>query len=234
MQLDAKDFGPAKRDRLYWTNILLTKAEAITNITSETSACDLLEEGYTLPEIICKEAKQNTEVIIPKANTFMASKSRIDDARMTKVRKFEGNYWVSSYSVGERELMAGLPIGYVSNAVKELFEELRDNAFLKPEVTIGSNWRTFLSEELHHFRTECKFKIKPDYMPPWFCLEISTPKESDDFYNEEEYCKRLIGNGWSIPVIEYILGSLKEICEEDWSHQEYNYRYQWRPYNCND
>lgn len=42
----------------------------------------------------------------------MASKGRIDDMRMTKIKETEvGRFIKSTYSVLEREKMMGLPIG---------------------------------------------------------------------------------------------------------------------------
>lgn len=52
-----------------------------------------------------------------KANTFMASQGRLDDARMLKVKEVDGNDYVAgTFSVLERERMLGYPEGYVENA----------------------------------------------------------------------------------------------------------------------
>jgi hypothetical protein len=210
--------------------ITLSNATEITDTACEQSACSLLDGGYVMAETVCKD--DNGEIIIPKANTFMASKVRIDDDRMIKVKRKGDGYYIDKYSVSERERMLGLPIGYVSKAVKNLFKELTEKAFLRPEAEEGSNWRTLLSEELHNFRMCCEFKMKPQRKEPYFHIELSTPKEgkTTSLYNEDAYCKHLLGNGWSIPVVEYILGGLKDLCDET-SFEGYDYNYPWPPYN---
>jgi hypothetical protein len=74
----------------------------------------------------------------------MASKSRIDDMRMMKIREVSfGKFIKSSYSVSEREKMMGLPVGYVSNPMKELFCQLTMNGFYLPETEEGTTYKTW-------------------------------------------------------------------------------------------
>lgn len=56
--------------------------------------------------------------LVDKANTFMASKSRINDDRMMRVRPEGSKYVADKFSVLERERMLGFPDGYVSEACK--------------------------------------------------------------------------------------------------------------------
>eukprot|EP00594_Rhizosolenia_setigera_P011972 CAMPEP_0178972502 /NCGR_PEP_ID=MMETSP0789-20121207/21061_1 /TAXON_ID=3005 /ORGANISM="Rhizosolenia setigera, Strain CCMP 1694" /LENGTH=200 /DNA_ID=CAMNT_0020659981 /DNA_START=566 /DNA_END=1168 /DNA_ORIENTATION=- len=193
-------------------------------------ACNLLEDGYVMTETI---GKGEGDSIIPKANTFMASKSRIDDNRMIKLKCGSNDkYYKEYYSVRDRELMLGFPEGYVEKAVNSLFKSLTQDAFLKPEITPGAHWTETLPEELHHFHRRCKFKCAVAEQPPFFQLEISAPKEAKnrEFFNEEQYCKHLLGNAWSIPVTEYMLSSLREICEDKKIYENSDYRFQWKPY----
>ncbi len=263
VRLDAKDFGPCKRDRLYWTNVSdltsstlfviylplrlhslyiiflsllyqipLEKAEKYTDVASEESACKLLDHGFLMTETVVREEEGDTNVMIPKANTFMASKVRIDDDRMIKVREVGDKWVIDKYSVSERERMSGLPVGYVRMALKDLFSELRNNAFLNPEQIEGKIWADFLREDLHHFRF-CKFEMIPKGgESPYFDFKISAPTEGKvvSFYSEEDYAKHLIGNGWSLPVIEYILSGLENICTKV-THERFQYDYPWKPYN---
>ena len=72
----------------------------------------------------------------------MASRTRIDDERMTKVKPTEdGRYLKSTYSVKEREIMMGLPEGYVSKPMRELFGEIAQNGFLNPEMYLGKTYK---------------------------------------------------------------------------------------------
>ena len=245
IKFEAADFGPCKRYRLYYTNIAVRSGEEIIQVAKEQSACPLLEDNFKMAETICKK---KGIVIIPKTNTFMASKARIDDDRMMKVRKVGKKYEVGTYSVCERERMLGLPVGYVGKAVKALFNDLRDNAFKVPETSLGAHWRTTLRSQLHHFRKKSKFRMKKHKLHPFFQIMISSPIENFNeeppfenengkkpiFFDEEEYCKHLLGNGWSIPVVQHILEPLKEIILDGKAivYEGFQYNFPWAPYNC--
>lgn len=71
-----------------------------------------------------------------KANTFMASKTRLDDhPRMSKVRKSGERFFRGTYSAQEREWMMGFPNGYVSSETEKSAKHLIGNAFSVPVVT---------------------------------------------------------------------------------------------------
>mmetsp|Transcript_33065 Transcript_33065/g.48461 ORF Transcript_33065/g.48461 Transcript_33065/m.48461 type:complete len:147 (+) Transcript_33065:366-806(+) len=130
--------------------------------------------------------------------------------------------------------MQGLPIGYVSEPVKKLFDDLTQKAFVNAEQTTEKlkSWRDILDRDLWHFR-KCRFRVKPQRDVPFFNIQLSIPKEGkkkDSLLNEQQYCKHLIGNGWSIPVVEFILDGLKGVCEERKSYDGYAYNYPWLPY----
>ena len=66
------------------------------------------------------------DVDVFKANTFLASKSRVDDERMQKV-KYDDNkrhYAVETFTTNDREIMLGFPKGYVEKS-GELFNDRR-------------------------------------------------------------------------------------------------------------
>ena len=53
------------------------------------------------------------------------------------------------------------------------------------------------------------------------------------FYSEEQYCKHLIGNGWSIPVVEHLLEGLKDLFADDVilpTYSKYTNPHPWEPY----
>lgn len=64
-------------------------------------------------------------------------------------------------------------------------------------------------------------------------IELSAPQEgkkSTNFYDEEEYCKHLIGNGWSIVVVEHIMKGIKEMYPSKDFFRQYkgfNYTFPW-------
>lgn len=240
VRIDAKDFGPCKRDRFYWTNIRLESSAKIKDVASGVSMDGFLDDDYGAVARLLQD--DDEEDMAVKANTFLASLSRIDDDRMIKCkldgssgRNSSSKYQIETYSVAEREKMMGLPKGYVENHLSRLFGELTEKAFLLPETSQeGKTYRDFLPREFWHFRKKCHFKCIAYSEPPYFQLALSSPLEGKlqpSFYTEKQYCKHLIGNGWSIPVIEYLLGSLKELFADDAlvTYDKYGDPYPW-PY----
>lgn len=94
----------------------------------------------------------------------------------------------------------------------------------------------FLPRSLWHFRKKCKFKFKPCNEAPFFQIELSSPiegKQKLSYFNAEQYCKHLIGNGWSIPVVEHLLGKLPELFDQSSlvQYDGYDYQFPWAPYS---
>jgi hypothetical protein len=158
---------------------------------------------------------------------------------MIKIKNEEGRYYIHTYSVREREKMLGLPLGYVEDAVNNLFRSLTGDAFLKPETIEGTSHRNFLDQSLWHFRKKCYFKIKPRFNePPFFQIEISAPREGKqklEYFDEDSYSKHLLGNGWSLPVVEHLLEPLQELFDKEdlKTYPLCNYNYPWEPYASN-
>lgn len=239
MCVDAKDFGPCKRKRFYWINMPVNSSAPVKEVASFQSVDQLLDEGYGAVARLVQGEDMNTTV---KANTFLASLSKIDDDRMLKCKVNVGSqqpklrYHRETYSVGERERMMGLPIGYVQQPVCTLFSQLTENAFIRPETSAeGTTYRDFLPRQFWHFRRVCKFKFRPNPEPPFFQLALSSPLEGKNdlaFFIADEYCKHLIGNGWSIPVVEHLLGKLRDLFADDAliSYQGYDTNHPWEPY----
>ena len=245
MRLDAKDFSPCKRNRFYWTNIPVKNTNEIKEASSSTSVdgpVSCLDEGYGAVARLLQDEMEQLSVPV-KANTFLASLGRIDDNRMIKYKKTDDTssrqkkYQIETYSVRERERMMGLPTGYVEKPVSRLFSELSQNAFILPESEEGKSYRDFLRRQAWHFRRKTSFKFRTNDQPPFFQLALSSPKEGKTqlaFYTEDEYCKHLIGNGWSIPVAEYILGSMTDLFTDDVvmpSYDKYDYHYSWEQHD---
>ena len=46
------------------------------------------------------------------------------------------------------------------------------------------------------------------------------------------FLQHCIGNGWSIPVVEHMLGKLKDLFPDDMmkEYDGYTYKYPWEPY----
>ena len=83
----------------------------LENKRATVSPHTCLEPGWQTAGSVAEQLKYD------KANTFMASSSRIDDERMYKIRPTGGGrYECAYYSTLERERMLGYPEGYVSGA----------------------------------------------------------------------------------------------------------------------
>jgi hypothetical protein len=120
--------------------------------------------------------------------------------------------------------------------VHKLFSELTTNAFINPETSDkGKTYREFLHRDFWHYRKRCLFKFQPYSEDPFFQLALSSPQEGKlqpSFYTEEQYCKHLVGNGWSVPVVEHILAQLKDLFADDvlLPYDKYTYSHPWEPY----
>ena len=233
VRFDASDFSPCKRNRIYWTNLPVDFLNSDDeNVQIQMESVPILEGGYQMVGKFCKEISSQVPV---KANTFLASESRLDDMPRMLIVKEEGNdkYMAASYSMKDRENMMGFPKGYVSDPVLNLFSSLEENAF-RPEFKHGESWLGKVDKALQEFQC-CNFKFcKPrEGSDDLFELQIGEPnihRQKQPFFGCEDYAKHLIGNAWSIPVIEHLLKPLREICTQK-RYMNFDYKYQWQPYD---
>jgi len=197
IEIDACYFSPTRRNRSYRLNFEVNSFD-FSGPWSQSSPSTCLEDGWQLPLIKEKVSHQ-------KANTFMASKRRLKDERMMKVRSHGSRFEQSHFSVLERERMMGFPDNYTS-AVEELFNVLYDDALSKI-VMDDDPWHKSLHPKYHHFSGESfgflvdEKKVK---------LRIGTPKtgKTQTLLNAQEFCEHLLGNSFSVPVVEHLLSSL--------------------------
>jgi hypothetical protein len=231
VHLDAQRFSPCKRSRSYWTNLPVAYfGEPSLAMEINDNACPQPENNFLHPAQ-CLSPGQ-----IVKANCFCASYKRIDDYRMNTARKESrsgiDSYLMSKYSTKDRELMMGFPPGYIEDAVHHLWQTLIKDAFKVNDLHSGVEWKKTLEKKFHHF-SECEFTFKKstlDDKSVTNVLQISSEleqKEKPYRFNFDQYGKHLIGNSWSIPVVEELLSPLKDICEER-QYENYNYRFYWR------
>ena len=134
--------------------------------------------------------------------------------------------------------MMGLPAGYCSKPLQILFHELTTNAILEPERNADGKktYRDFLPKQYWHLRKKIKLQhyAKPGEVP-YFEIGIATPQESRQklaFFKAEQYGKHLIGNGWSIPVIEYLLEGIVDLFAPGdlRMYEGYECTFPWEPY----
>jgi hypothetical protein len=144
IRIDSFHFSPCKRNREYFINVSVgwhvvcyfwshhtqhnspSFLQYYVNVQYDEdfehqASCDtFIDDDFALPQTVAR----NTDIYHSnwsKANTFMASKVRLDDDRMVVVkekRNKRGMYLVRTFTVNEREKMMGLPVGYVSEPRK--------------------------------------------------------------------------------------------------------------------
>eukprot|EP00984_Skeletonema_dohrnii_P012278 scaffold4963_cov115-Skeletonema_dohrnii-CCMP3373.AAC.8 len=237
IRLDAKDFSPCKRSRFYWCNIPVD-TEKYTNVASQVSVDydGILDPGSGLLERLVYDCDEHFTV---KANTFLASLSKIDDDRMLKCSTGDcgrTNIKLEHYSVGERERMMGFPPGYVSRPLQNLFNEITTCAILQPETSAdGKTYRDFMDKRFWHLRKKLKLQHYPKALEPYFEIGIATPIENKQklaFFTEEQYSKHLIGMGFSICVVEALLEGLVDLFAKDLlrTYEGCDYSFPWEPY----
>jgi len=211
--IDAKYFSPCKRLRMYFTTIRL---DSIAWDSPQADTGAIYDDGWEHPACAVSDW---IDGLVGKANTFMASKSRLDDDRMLKVRpRTDGPGFLKSYiTANEREVMMGFPRNYVKAPLNKLYDALT-KAFMALDWTSDDDLiKEF--EWLHTFSGLKDMYSFGQYTkgPPWFELKLHVP-ETNYYLNKEEYAKRLVGNSFSIPVVEHLLRPLQNI----FASQEYN------------
>jgi hypothetical protein len=118
LEVDAHYYSPCRRKRHFFMNFPVDLNFTTLAASSEVTCC--LEKNWMHPaDAIANRTderlEEEEEARLRKANTFMASLTRIDDERMTVVKKSEtGGFVGRSMMVVERERMMGFPEAYVS------------------------------------------------------------------------------------------------------------------------
>ncbi len=229
IRFDASDFSPCKRMRNYWTNLPITfPDEEVDWVQMQSSP--ILENGFEMLGNLNKDIYDHVSV---KANTFLASESRINDIRMVTVKKSESGKYISGvYTVHDRENMMGFPREYVSEPLKILFSNLDE--CIGKEAEPGASWYGILHKNHTEF-LDCLIRIgnTEEGANLIFETKIGEPsahRKTQPIFNCEDYAKHLIGNAWSIPVVEHLLKPLQNVCTQR-RYQNYEYEYQWLKFN---
>ena len=90
----------------------------------------------------------------------------------------------------------------------------------------GTYWRKGLPEKYHLFGGLPVRFYSSDYT---ICAKFQPPKVNtvDDFFNAEQYGKRLLGNAFSVPVVEVLLRQLQTKFSKR-EYKDFTYNYVWR------
>ena len=240
VELDALYFSPCRRLRYFFTNIPLDGYDfglvCAEDDHFNPQTC-LTSDGYHLASHFYAPAAQT------KVNTFMACKSRLDDPRMELFQKTDKKgFRFRTLTALERSDLMGYPEDYFS-PVDTLFRTLLE-VFMNPCHQAGENgeddrfhWRNTLDQKFLCFQgayngNRDSYNLKMDHE---YCLhlEMAPPGKSDatgkpnSLYDCEKYKKRLIGNAFSIPVLEHLLKPLCTLFASK-KYRGYNYKYKWQ------
>ena len=142
-----------------------------------------------------------------------------------------GQFEVGYYSVADRESLLGYSAGYVEKPVTLLFDKL--NVLFHSE-----NWLDDLfmnkwdyDEIIEFSGRNYKFGCN-NCNDPSVSVKIGTAEKNGKgntlyFLDRDGYCKRLLGNGYSIPVVEHLMRPLKDLfSEKEYSNADYRFTWQ--------
>mmetsp|Transcript_2588 Transcript_2588/g.4979 ORF Transcript_2588/g.4979 Transcript_2588/m.4979 type:complete len:491 (-) Transcript_2588:471-1943(-) len=230
--IDAKSYSPCKRKRSYYTNIPYEGKDEEC-LDAESCVKSILEDDWMHPADAYDSFNSVNQPFIYKANTFLASSSRLDDIRMLKVKLTDnGNFQRGFYSVSDREKMMGFPVGYVENVVKKIFNTVE-------KAMHSEYWwiETFPFdqedvENLSGLGFKYESSLEDNSPVPKIKIagrEVGSNGEVLYYFNCDEYSKHLIGNAFSIPVVEHLLTPLKKVFESC-EYDNANYHFAWPPH----
>jgi len=152
---------------------------------------------------------------------------------MLKVKLTDnGNFQRGFYSVSDREKMMGFPVGYVENVVKKIFNTVE-------KAMHSEYWwiETFPFdqedvENLSGLGFKYESSLEDNSPVPKIKIagrEVGSNGEVLYYFNCDEYSKHLIGNAFSIPVVEHLLTPLKKVFESC-EYDNANYHFAWPPH----
>ncbi|KAL3788804.1 hypothetical protein HJC23_006257 [Cyclotella cryptica] len=227
--IDALQMSPSKRCRAYYLNFPINELPPLDS-AGALSVVHLNDAWMTLPQMYCH--LKNKPTPYDKALTFMASEARLDDKRMIKVKvnktsRSNPPLIIDHYSVADRESLLGYPVGYLENVLFQMFEKL-EKAFLAEDwfkEALECGWDI---EEIQNFSGRC---YRFEFNGQGLSLKVGTMdknRRGDPLYylNCEQYCKRLLGNGFSIPVVEHLLCPIKDLFLRK-TYNDASYKFVW-------
>jgi site-specific DNA-cytosine methylase len=244
VELDASYFSPMSRLRSFITNIPFDDYNFGGPVFKLNPSCCLnLDDDGSTDETFALAANIFEADMPAKVGTLMASRAHLDDDRMelfcpipNKKRLFKMRHLF----VKERAALMGYPDGYF-DAVVKLFQAIKDilaeNRHRAGDdgQTDSFHWKNKLDSKLHHFQgpyhgTSDAYRIDIDANDPentTLYLKMCPWGNPKVWHTAEQYQKRLIGNAYSIPVVEYVLRPLQRIFPQRRVYQDLNCDFRW-------
>lgn len=221
--IDSGDVSPISQKLAYWTNIPIPQV-------TKSHHTPTFDDNFVMPGVYLHACQNKAKSLQP---------SSLDDDRNLKVRKIESSgkkrFEVQPFSVSDIEKILGFQVGYVSTALNDLFDHLRNDAF-NIECEEGLHWIGRLDEKYYDM-AKCSYRFKKCSSDDLYQILISAPTEttinentskSDQkvFFNKEQYAKYLLSTSSSIATLEFVLSPLKKICERR-VYDSFDYDFNW-------
>ena len=121
------------------------------------------------------------------------------------------SFEVETFSVHDREKMLGFPLNYVKQPVDELFGKLMQCS-ISPNWTLDADCLD-MSEDF----SGLKYRFESSSTHQFFEVKLGAPQVSDEtqyISNADGYAKHLLGDAFSIPVVEHFLRPWKKLYAE--------------------
>jgi hypothetical protein len=228
--LNTNFLTPASKSLMYWSNIPFQQDNRSSQAFEGTTSTPLFTRSdFCMPERYCKD--ESDEVF--KSKTFHWDDKKIDDERMIKVcqvqKDGETMFEIHKLSLPDREKLMGFKSGYVNDALKDIYKQLKLDAFQVEFNRDGGSWSENLNEKYFDL-VNCEFDFEPSRHWPYFDILVKPPqnmsKKKQIYYDNEKYGKYLLGKTTPIPTMEYLLQPLQRIYE----HRHYSgcdHQYYW-------
>ena len=240
---DAAFFGPCHRDRIFYFN---WEPDAYPDDEHPAMGTTCLVDGWMMPTMFRKG-------LDAKAMTLLASKTRTKDVTLFKIRAKDDapinpgeDRPVSHvedcqyFDTNDRERLMGLPDGYVETPIIDLYKNL------KRAMTVGvekKEWRDVvppmywsflgLGPGGYTFSIDDSIDDKNDSERIALGLKEKNQK-SKVCMKDFEYAWHLIGNGFSIPQVVFLLRPLQQL----FHHRDYagytDEKYAWEKEDLED
>ena len=252
VELDAQYFSPCKRKRVFYSNIPLAHHDLGDSLASALTGSDCLEDGFVLPcHVVEPELRAKANTFMASLGRL---DDKLSNA-MVVVKKDQlrpGKFIQRTFTCDERADMMGFPKGYLQ-PVFELFEHI-SFAMQQHDQRVGDYWRgnrtrngqdtgvPVLDPKYHPFSGGCNgesngfrfdldeetLELKLKMAPPKPCNKKNkkTKERPSQYYTAEQYAKRLLGNAFSVPVMEHLLKPLQPFFKTR-TYPGYPYQFAW-------
>ncbi|KAL7543185.1 hypothetical protein ACHAXR_012598 [Thalassiosira sp. AJA248-18] len=256
--IDAQNVSPSKRKRSYSTNLPVNDLPEPDSALalSTVKLADGWMHPAQLYCLIHNEPEPYTKANTFMASEGRIDDERMIKVRLVdsaNTNLFE----TSCYTVGDREALLGFPKGYVKEKgelllpfphlrhtiscetanshpcfkVTMIFEKLSDSFhsenWLEQSIDNGS-FEELSAFSGRQYKFVCGDKDDPMVRVKFGTVEKNSNGKTLYYYDCEGYCKRLLGNSYSIPVVEHLLHPIKDLfLQREYSDAEYSFV--WEP-----